>query len=321
MRAMGLRIAGSGAHLPAKVVHNDQLASIMDTSDEWIRVRTGIRQRYQVEAGEYTSDLAIAAARQALVNANLEAADIDGIICATATPDYTFPGVASMVQAALGAKTGPCYDLQAVCAGFLYSLVQAAAWLKAEGSERILIVGAETISRLLNYEDRSTAVLFGDGAGAVVLERVDDPEVGLLAASLHMDGGHIQELQCSGGVSRTGESGKITMNGRAVYQLAVERVPQSIEACLDEAGISAQDIDWFVPHQANRRIMDSIVKRFDLSPDSLVATVDQHANTSAASIPLAFHHAVEDGRIQAGQTILFAAMGGGFGWGAAIFRL
>ena len=316
-------ITGTGSALPAKVVTNAELADRVDTSDAWIVERTGIRQRYIAGADETTSTLAIDAARAALDAAGLAGADIDGIVLATATPDNTFPATATKVQAALGCKPGPAFDVQAVCSGFLYALATADAMIRTGAITRALVIGAETFSRILDWEDRTTCVLFGDGAGAVVLEGRDTGEggAGVIASKLHADGAQHDLLYVDGGVSTTGTVGHLRMKGREVFRHAVGNLVQVMHDLLDDAGLSIDDVDWVVPHQANARILGSTARKLGLPPERVVVTVDVHANTSAASVPLALDTAVRDGRIRRGDLCVLEAMGGGFTWGAALIRM
>ncbi|MDE3175678.1 MAG: ketoacyl-ACP synthase III [Pseudomonadota bacterium] len=313
-------VRGVGACLPERIVTNAELAARVDTSDEWIVQRTGIRQRHVAAAGETTSSLGVRAAERALKAAGLSAADIDLIIVATSTPDYTFPAVATQVQAALGIAHGVAFDLQAVCSGFVFAVATADKFLASGSHRRALVIGAETFSRLLDWEDRTTCVLFGDGAGAMVLEAVADGERGLLASKLRSDGRHLAKLYVDGGPSSTGTVGHLRMEGREVFKHAVGMVTDVIRACFEEAGVTAADIDWFVPHQANRRIIDASADKLGIAREKVVVTVDRHGNTSAASIPLALDVAVADGRIKPGDLVMIEAMGGGFTWGAALIR-
>ena len=314
-------ITGTGSYLPEKVVSNDDLAGIMETSDEWIRQRTGIERRHVAAEGEKTSDLAIAAADSALSAAGLKAADIDCIVLATTTPDDTFPATAATVQTGLGARHSFAFDVQAVCAGFVYGLDIGDAMARSGKVDRALVVGAETFTRILDWEDRSTAVLFGDGAGAVVLEAAEGCEGwGILSSSLYTDGRFRDLLYVDGGVSGTGTVGHVRMKGQEVFRHAVQKLSSSMESALEKSGLAAEDIDWLVPHQANLRIIDSMQRKLGLDESKVIRTVNEHANTSAASIPLALDAAVADGRIQPGHTIAFEAIGGGLAWGAALAR-
>ena len=317
-------IRGTGSALPRRCVANAELAAEVDTSDEWIVERTGIRQRYIAGEGETTATLAADAARAALEAAGIEAASIDLIVLATATPDHTFPATATQVQALLGCKRGGvAFDVSAVCSGFLYALTTADALLRTGAARRALVIGAETFSRILDWEDRTTCVLFGDGAGAVVLEAqdvaADGP--GILASRLHADGTHKELLYVDGGPSTTGEVGKLRMKGREVFRHAVVNLAEVLGEVLDDAGMTPADIDWVVPHQANARILDATARKLGLPPEKIILTVDRHANTSAASVPLALDVAVRDGRIRPGDRVMFEAMGGGFTWGASLARL
>ena len=316
-------ITGSGSALPTNCVTNADLEARVDTSDEWIVERTGIRQRYLAGEGETTSTLATEAARRALDNAGVPASDIGLIVLATATPDHTFPATATQVQHALGCGGGVAFDVQAVCSGFLYALATAESLMRTGMAQKALVIGAETFSRIVDWEDRTTCVLFGDGAGAVVLETKDVPDEGpgILTTRLHADGAHKDLLFVDGGPSTTGEVGKLRMKGREVFRHAVVNLADVLHEVLDEAGISADDIDWIVPHQANARILDATARKLGLPPEKIVVTVDRHANTSAASVPLAFDVARKDGRIKPGDLVMFEAMGGGFTWGASLARL
>jgi len=316
-------ITGTGSALPRTCVTNADLADKVDTSDEWIVERTGIRQRYIAEPDETTSTLAIDAARRALAAAGVEPGEIGLIVLATATPDHTFPATATQVQAALGCGGGVAFDVQAVCSGFLYALATADSLLRTGMATKALVIGAETFSRILDWEDRTTCVLFGDGAGAVVLEAQDvaDDGPGILASRLHADGAHKDMLYVDGGPSTTGTVGKLRMKGREVFRHAVVNLANVLTEVLDETGVSTGDIDWVVPHQANARILDATARKLDLPAEKVVVTVDRHANTSAASVPLALDTAMRDGRIQPGDLVMFEAMGGGFTWGASLARM
>ena len=314
---------GCGSALPKRVLTNEELAKQVDTSDEWIRERTGITQRYVAGEGETTSTLATEAARKALDSAGLTIADIDLIVLATTTPDFTFPSTATVVQNALGGHGFPAFDVAAVCTGFIYALGTAEAMIRTGLANKALVIGAETLTRLIDWEDRTTCVLFGDGAGAFVIgagEEGDDT-TGFLATQLHADGAHRELLYTDGGPSSTGTVGKMRMKGREVFRHAVTNLAQVLEDVLAKSGYSAQDIDWVVPHQANARILDATARKLDLPMDRIVVTVDQHANTSAASVPLAFDAAWRDGRIKHGQLVMLEAMGGGFTWGASLLRV
>jgi 3-oxoacyl-[acyl-carrier-protein] synthase-3 len=312
-------IAGTGSSLPVRRVDNAELAQTVDTSDEWIVSRTGIRSRHIAGEGETTASLALAAARNALSAAGVDAKDVDLIVLATATPDQTFPSSATKVQAALGIDDCIAFDVHAVCTGFLYALSVADSMLRGGNARTALVIGAETFSRLLDWDDRATCVLFGDGAGALVL-RAEEGERGILATRLHADGRHNDLLFVDGGPSTTGTVGKLRMKGREVFRHAVVNLADVLAEVLTAAGLSSADVDWVVPHQANARILDATAKKLGLAPEKIVVTVDRHANTSAASVPLALDTAVRDGRIQRGDVIVLEAMGGGFTWGAAALR-
>jgi len=313
-------IVGTGAYLPAKVVTNDDLAKQMDTTDEWIQQRTGIRQRHVAAEGELTSHLAAKASEKALAQAGLKAADVDLIVLATTTPDETFPATATRVQAMLGMTRGAAFDVQAVCAGFVYALSVADNFIKAGQAETALVIGAETFTRILDWNDRGTAVLFGDGAGAVVLKAAYGDR-GVLSTHLHSDGRGHDALYVDGGPSSTGKVGVVKMQGKEVFRHAVSKLAQVIQEALDANGMKPEQIDWLVPHQANRRIIDGMADKYGLPKDKVVVTVDRHANTSAASVPLALAEAVGDGRIKPGQVVVLEAIGGGLAWGAALVRM
>jgi 3-oxoacyl-[acyl-carrier-protein] synthase III len=312
-------VAGVGSALPSRQVSNAELSATVDTTDEWIVERTGIRNRYLAADGETTGSLAIGAARAALAHAGVEAGEIDLIVLATATPDQTFPSTATKVQAALGIDDCIAFDVHAVCTGFLYALTVADSMLRSGSAGKALVIGAETFSRILDWEDRTTCVLFGDGAGALVLS-AEESDGGILATKLHADGRHNDLLFVDGGPSTTGTVGKLRMKGREVFRHAVVNLAQVLNEVLAEAGMTADEVDWVVPHQANARILDATAKKLGLPPEKVVVTVDQHANTSAASVPLAFDTAVKDGRIKRGDVVVLEAMGGGFTWGAAALR-
>ena len=317
-------LIGTGSALPAKVVSNAELAERVDTSDEWIVERTGIRQRYIADDTETTATLATGAAKKALEAAGVEGSSVDLIVLATATPNQTFPATATIVQDAIGANGGIAFDVQAVCSGFLYALSVADSMIRSGMAKRALVIGAETFSRILDWEDRGTCVLFGDGAGAVLLEarESDAPDApGILASRLHADGAHNQLLYVDGGASTTGTVGKLRMKGREVFRHAVVNLASVVGEVLDEVGLKSTDIDWLVPHQANARILEATAKKLNLPPEKVVITVQDHANTSAASVPLALDQAVRDGRIKPGQLVLLEAMGGGFTWGASLIRV
>ena len=310
-----------GGYLPQRVVSNHELAAVVDTSDEWIRQRTGIAQRHIVAEGEKTSDLARHAADRALANAGMTGADIDLIIIATSTPDDTFPSTATKVQHQIGAHNAIAFDVQAVCAGFVYALDVADAMLSSGRARRALVIGAESFSKILDWEDRSTCVLFGDGAGAVLLERSESPDgFGVLASRLHADGAHRDILYVDGGPSSSGTVGHLRMEGNKVFRHAVEKLSSVMDEVLEAAGMVVDQVDWLVPHQANIRIIEGMQKKMGLGDDRVVKTVHNHANTSAASIPLALSSAVADGRIKNGQVLAFEAIGGGLVWGASLVR-
>ena len=318
------RVIGCGAYLPSNIVTNDDLAKRMDTSDQWIRERTGIRERRIALPGEKTSDLAVGAARAALGDAGIDAGELDMIICATTTPDESFPATATVVQSRLGMAHGAAFDVQAVCSGFIYGMAVADSMIRTGAANTILLIGAETMSRLLDWDDRTTSVLFGDGAGAVVLQAHDgigtNADQGVLNTRLFSDGRLHDMLYADGGVSSTQTSGKLRMQGKEVFKHAVANIAAAINASAEAAHIPVNEIDWFVPHQANQRILDGIAKRLNIDPDRVISTVATHGNTSAASVPLALVAAVQDGRIKRGDLVLLEAMGGGFTWGAALVR-
>lgn len=322
---MALRsvILSTGSYLPDKVLTNFDLEKIVDTTDEWIVQRTGIKERHIAAKDQPTSDLAIHAARRALDSSGLTAHDIDGVIVATTTPDQSFPSVAVRVQAALGLRAGPAFDVQAVCSGFVYALSIADAMLKTGAMKRVLVIGAEKMSSLLNWEDRTTCVLFGDGAGAVILEaqdNPDNPDNGILSTHLYADGQFKDLLYTNGGTSTTGSAGHIVMHGKEVFKNAVTLMASIVEEVLAKNNITAEQIDWLVPHQANLRIITGTAEKLNMSMDKVVVTVQGHGNTSAASIPLALDIAVRDGRIQRGQTLLLEALGGGLTWAATLIK-
>jgi 3-oxoacyl-[acyl-carrier-protein] synthase-3 len=317
-------IRGVGAHLPKRIMTNDDLAKIVDTTDAWITERTGIKQRHIADESELTSDLGIAAAHQALVRAGIDPIDIDLVICATATPDRTFPATAVKIQAALGVTKGAAFDLQAVCSGFIYALATADNFLKTGQFQRALVIGAETFSRILDWSDRSTCVLFGDGAGAVVLEAQPQSgsrsDRGILATRIRSDGRFEDLLYVDGGPGSTKTVGHLRMNGREVFRHAVQKISGVIEETLVMTGYSPSDIDLFVPHQANARILDGIARKLGVAPGKIVVTLQRHGNTSAASIPLALNQAFEEHKVKEGSLVLMEAMGGGFTWGAVLAR-
>jgi 3-oxoacyl-[acyl-carrier-protein] synthase-3 len=318
-------IAGSGSYLPSKVLTNQELAGMVETSDEWIVQRTGIRERRIAAEGELTSDLATLAAERALEDAGYDAGDIDLIMLATATPDHTFPATAVTVQDRLGMHHGAAFDLQAVCSGFVFGLVTADCYIRTGQANRILVIGAETFSRILDWSDRTTCVLFGDGAGAVVVEGLEQPgelsDRGMLTSHLRSDGRYRDKLYVDGGPSATRTVGHLRMEGREVFKHAVSMIADVIEAAFAATQTGPDDIDWFVPHQANKRIILASAKKLGISPDKVVITVERHGNTSAASIPLALDEARREGMIRDGQLVLLEAMGGGFTWGSVLVRM
>ena len=317
-------VLGCGSYLPSRVLSNADLSRMVDTSDEWITQRTGIRERHIAEEGETTADMALKAARAALAAAEIDPQSIDLIVLATSTPDNTFPASAVSVQAGLGISHGAAFDLQAVCSGFVYGLATVDGLLKTGAFERALVIGAETFSRIIDWKDRATCVLFGDGAGAVVVEAQrkegSRQDRGILAARLRSDGRHKSKLYVDGGPSSTQTVGHLRMEGRAVFKHAVAMISDVIEDTFRATGYTAADIDWFVPHQANQRIIDDSAKKLGIAPEKVITTVAKHGNTSAASIPLALTCAVADGRIKPGDLIMMEAMGGGFTWGAVLVR-
>ena len=321
--ALRSQIIGCGAYLPERIVTNDELAGRLDTSDEWIRQRTGIGERRVAAVGELTSDLAVRAAEQALAAAGMNGSDLDLIVLASATPDNTFPATATRVQARLGMHRGAAFDLQAVCAGFIFALATADNALRLGQARTALVIGAETFSRILDWDDRGTCVLFGDGAGALVLSAVSDPGPRgrcILSNHLHSDGRQYDILYVDGGPSSTRQTGFLRMEGREVFRQAVQHLSEVVDEALAANQLTAADIDWLVPHQANSRIIEGVGRKLGLPPDKVVTTIDRHANTSAASIPLALATAVADGRIQPGDLILMEALGGGLSWGASVVR-
>jgi 3-oxoacyl-[acyl-carrier-protein] synthase-3 len=317
-------VRGVGGYLPANTVTNKDLAEKVSTSDEWIVQRTGIRERHIAAKDEFTSTLGIRAGQAALADAGMTADDIDLVILATSTPDQTFPATAVTIQAELGITRGAAFDLQAVCSGFVFALSTADRYLRSGDFKCALVIGSETFSRILDWEDRTTCVLFGDGAGAVVLEAVEQPgnkdDRGVLTTRLRSDGRHRMKLYVDGGPSTTGTVGHLRMEGREVFKYAVGAITDVIEDAFQVTGYSADDIDWFVPHQANKRIIDGSAHKLGIAPEKIVTTVDKHGNTSAASIPLALSQAVSDGRIKKGDLVLLEAMGGGFTWASALVR-
>jgi len=317
-------VLGCGSYLPSRVLTNTELAQTVDTTDEWIVQRTGIHERRIAAPGELTSDMGLHAARAALAHAKVDAQAIDLIVLATSTPDQTFPATAVTVQAGLGIHHGAAFDLQAVCSGFVYGLATADGLLRAGAFKRALVIGSETFSRILDWTDRATCVLFGDGAGAVVLEAQEQPgttdDRGILVSYLRSDGRYRDKLYVDGGPSSTQTVGQLRMDGREVFRYAVGAISGAVESALKESGLCAEDIDWFVPHQANRRIIDGAAHKLGITSDKVVITLDRHGNTSAASIPLALADAVTDRRIKRGDLVMLEAMGGGFTWGATLIR-
>jgi len=319
-------IRGIGSFLPKRIMTNAEMAKLVDTSDAWIQERTGIRERHIAAEGEFTSDLGYAAGLAALADAGMTADDIDLIVVATSTPDLTFPSTATIIQEKLGMRHGAAFDVQAVCSGFIYGLHVTNALLKSGGAKRALLIGAETFSRILDWTDRGTCVLFGDGAGAVVMEAVESEDAangdasGILQTFIRSDGAHRDMLYVDGGPSRTQTVGHLRMLGNQVFKHAVTDIAQVIRDCAEQANVEIDAIDWFVPHQANQRILSAVAKRLKLRPEQVVSTVALHANTSAASVPLAMDVAVKDGRIKKGDLVMLEAFGGGFTWGAALLR-
>ncbi|MDX1710336.1 MAG: beta-ketoacyl-ACP synthase III [Rhodovibrionaceae bacterium] len=318
------RISACGSYLPQRVITNEDLAREVNTSDTWIRQRTGICQRHIAAEGEASSDMGTAASQQALERAGLDADDLDLIVCATATPDETFPSTATRIQSNLGMRRGAAFDVQAVCTGFIYALAVADNFIRNRQAQRALVVGSETFSRILDWSDRGTCVLFGDGAGAVVMEAAEGEGLpsdrGVLSTHIYSDGRHHDALYVDGGPSSTGTVGHLRMQGREVFRHAVVRMAEAIDVALEHNGLTPGDVDWMVPHQANVRIIEAMARRLNLPMDRVVVTVDRHANTSAASIPLALNEGVSDGRIQRGDLLLLEGMGGGFTWGSALVR-
>jgi len=317
-------VRGVGAHLPQRTLTNQELSQLVDTSDAWIVQRTGIKERHIAAAGETTSMLGERAARAALADAGLTPDDVDLIVVATSTPDYTFPSTATQIQAALGIARGAAFDLQAVCSGFIFALATADNFLRCGAFKRALVIGAETFSRIIDWSDRSTCVLFGDGAGALVLEagfgRGDASDRGVLTTHLRSDGRHRTKLYVDGGPSATQTVGHLRMEGKEVFKFAVGMTTDVVKDAFAATGLSADDVDWFVPHQANRRIIDMSAHKLGIAPEKIVATVHLHGNTSAASVPLALSVAAQDGRLKRGDLALLEAVGGGFTWGAALLR-
>ena len=313
-------VKGIGSYLPERILSNAELSETVETSDEWIRERTGIGQRHIASDEECTSDLGLAAAQAALADAGMSADDIDLIVVASTTPDYTFPSTATIIQHKLGIKHGAAFDLQAVCSGFIYGVNVVDSLLRTGTAKNALLIGAETFSRILDWEDRTTCVLFGDGAGAMVLSAEDGGDSGVLNSFIRSNGEHRELLYVDGGPSKTQTVGHVRMIGNQVFKHAVKDISKAMEECAQGAGIPISDIDWFVPHQANQRILNGVAKRLKLDPKQVISTVEFHANTSAASVPLAMDVAVKDGRIKKGDLVMLEAFGGGFTWGAALLR-
>ena len=313
-------LRGVGSYLPEKIITNKDLEETIDTTDEWIKERTGISQRHVAAQNEYTSDLAVIAAKSALSNAEMSTQDIDLIIVATTTPDYTFPSTATIVQKKLGIKHGAAFDIQAVCSGFIYGMSIADSMLKSGSAKNVLLIGAETFSRILDWKDRSTCVLFGDGAGAFILSSDNVTDIGILNTLIRSNGEHRELLYVDGGPSRSENVGKLRMIGNQVFKHAVKDIASIMNECADSYGVAVSDIDWFVPHQANQRILNGVAKRLCLNDEQVISTVSIHANTSAASVPLAMDFAIKDGRIKRGDLIMLEAFGGGFTWGASLLR-
>ena len=313
-------VKGVGSYLPERILSNAELSETVETSDQWIRERTGIGQRHIVAEDQCTSDLGLEAAKAALKDAGMTADDIDLIVVSTTTPDYTFPATATIIQNKLGIKHGAAFDLQAVCSGFIYGVNVVDSLLRTGTAKNALLIGAETFSRILDWEDRTTCVLFGDGAGAVVMSAEEGGESGVLSSFIRSNGEHRELLYVDGGPSKTQTVGHVRMIGNQVFKHAVKDISKAMEECAEGAGIPISDVDWFVPHQANQRILNGVARRLKLDPEQVISTVEFHANTSAASVPLAMDTAVKDGRIKRGDLVMLEAFGGGFTWGAALLR-
>ena len=319
-----IRVTGVGSYLPSRILTNEDLSRMVDTNDEWVKARTGISQRHIADDGEFTSDLGAEVAKAALKAAGITAGDMDLLVLATATPDYTFPSTATIIQHKIGMRQGAAFDVGAVCSGFVFALATADGLMRNSGFKKALVVGAETFSRILDWSDRTTCVLFGDGAGAVVLEAdtaEDDAQIGLLGHNLRTDGSYKDLLYVDGGPSVTQTVGHLRMIGNQVFKHAVVNISSAVENLLATTGVDHNEIDWFVPHQANQRILDGVAKRLSIDSAKIVSTVGKHGNTSAASVPLALAEAIDDGRVKSGNLVLTEAMGGGFAWGANLFRL
>ncbi len=324
MTAFRSIVSGCGSYLPEKIITNKEMEDIVDTTDEWIIERTGIKQRHMAADGELTSDLAVKAAQRALIDAGLTANDIDLIVLATSTPDQTFPSTATRVQAALGMTKGAAFDVQAVCSGFIYALATADNFIRAGQAQHVLVIGAETFSRILDWKDRTTCVLFGDGAGAVVLSAGPstgtNKDQGILSSHLHSDGRYNELLYVDGGVSSTQSTGFLRMKGKEVFRHAVVNLASVVKEALDFNGLTSDDVDMVIPHQANKRILDATIRKLKISPSKVAITVEKHANTSAASIPLALNEMLKENRIARGDIVVLEAMGGGFTWGSCLIR-
>ena len=313
-------VKGIGSYLPERILSNAELSETVETSDQWIRERTGIGQRHIVAEDQCTSDLGLAAAKAAIADAGMTADDIDLIVVSTTTPDYTFPATATIIQHKLGIKHGAAFDLQAVCSGFIYGVNVVDSLLRTGTAKNALLIGAETFSRILDWQDRTTCVLFGDGAGAIVMSAEEGSDSGVLSSYIRSNGEHRELLYVDGGPSKTQTVGHVRMVGNQVFKYAVKDIAGAMKDCAEKAGIPISDIDWFVPHQANQRILNGVAKRLKLDPSQVISTVEFHANTSAASVPLAMDTAVKDGRIKRGDLVMLEAFGGGFTWGAALLR-
>ena len=313
-------VKGCGSYLPSKTMDNNEIAKLVDTNDEWIRERTGIKIRHIAAKDEMTSDMAAEAAKRALLAANMKADDIDLIVLATTTPDNTFPSTATRVQSLLGMKHGAAFDIQAVCTGFVYALAVANNFIKTGQCRNVMVIGADILTRIIDWKDRGTCILFGDGAGAIILSAENGSEHGILSSHIHSDGTTRDLLYVDGGVASTGEAGKLRMQGKEVFKHAVQKMTECTEEALKANNLSKDDVDWVVPHQANVRILETTIKTLGIPAEKLISTVDRHANTSAASIPLALDVAVKDGRIKNGDLVALQAIGGGLTWGSCLIR-